>query len=65
MRDYDDSKRMLFNNIEVGLQSWSSDGEKTTDNGNVYVEIGTTEYNETQREVDVESNLILIYNCNL
>ena len=64
MRDYDDSKRMLFNNIEVGLQSWSSDGEKTTDNGNVYVEIGTTEYNETQREVDVESNLILIYNCN-
>lgn len=47
MRDEGDNKRFLFNEVEVNLQSWNGPDsdikDYTTDNGNVYVEIGTSE----------------------
>lgn len=54
MRDYGNNKRFLFNEVEVDLQSWSSDGELTTDNANIYIEIGTTSYREENNGGNIE-----------
>lgn len=47
MRDEGDNKRFLFNEVEVDLQSWNGPDsdikDYTSDDGNVYVEIGTSE----------------------
>ena len=46
MRDKDDQKRILFNKVDISLQSWngpdSQMSDYTTDDGNVYIEIGTS-----------------------
>lgn len=48
MRDDGDNKRFLFNEVEVNLQSWNGPDsdirDYTSDDGNIYVEIGTSEY---------------------
>ena len=47
MRDEGDNKRFLFNEVEVDLQSWNGPDsdikDYTSDDGNIYVEIGTSE----------------------
>lgn len=47
MRDEGDNKRFLFNEVEVNLQSWNGPDsdmkDYTSDDGNIYVEIGTSE----------------------
>lgn len=47
MRDEEDNKRFLFNEVEVVLQSWNGPDsdmkDYTTDDANIYIEIGTSE----------------------
>lgn len=47
MRDEGNNKRFLFNEVEVDLQSWNGPDsdmkDYTTDNANIYIEIGTSE----------------------
>lgn len=63
MRDEGDNKRFLFNEVEVNLQSWNGPDsdmkDYTTDDANIYIEVGTTSYEEQQREIIIDSDLML------
>ena len=58
MRDDGDNKRFFFNEVEVNLQSWNGPDsdikDYTTDNANIYIEIGTTSYREENNGDDIE-----------
>lgn len=61
MRDYGNNKRFLFNEVEVDLQSWNGPDsdmkDYTTDNANVYIEIGTSECINNTWELFVEREM--------
>ena len=61
MRDYGNNKRFLFNEVEVDLQSWNGPDsdmkDYTTDNANVYIEIGTSECINNTWELFVEGGM--------